>query len=404
MFISLVLGYAFLLWFGMYLLQRDLRNRSMAAAGAGLLVYAFGLGAAVLTPLAGTELAGAVLLAIQTTAACLPFLGSAMLLWKSRDDSHGRPYQTLRKPVGLFIGYTCCLLGLALIPSFSAWSMLLRLAGGVLLALLAGWVAVKEIKAQGESWLPDFFRSLDYTVFFTLLFSGQVALVIFWQAGLQFTTLILLLASLAVSIAVQVCLSSLRALLDRIAFVSFPGLREERSRLRLVEQIQTRIDEEAASEEIQEEDLFRYTRRALSHFGDLQRLATSPLTQMEWISRRIRERGGTDEVLERANELKSALLECIVQLKPRSDEAFGTSDEWKYYNALYFPYVIGVKPYSLRYTEEHLDAASREALAWLRTYVPERTLYNWQNAAAKLVALSLKEKYAMVPKKEEETA
>jgi len=46
---------------------------------------------------------------------------------------------------------------------------------------------------------------------------------------------------------------------------------------------------------------------------------------------------------------------------------------------------FGLKPYSRRtdYTGNGLD--------WFRTYVPERTLYNWKNAAAKLVAQDLRE-------------
>ncbi|WP_166354326.1 hypothetical protein [Phytoactinopolyspora limicola] len=35
-------------------------------------------------------------------------------------------------------------------------------------------------------------------------------------------------------------------------------------------------------------------------------------------------------------------------------------------------------------------ASSRRAFDWLRRYVPELTLYNWQNAAAKVVTLDLR--------------
>jgi len=141
-----------------------------------------------------------------------------------------------------------------------------------------------------------------------------------------------------------------------------------------------------------DDELFRFTRRALTHYGDLQRLAANPLTRLKWIDERLKERGASDDVLERANELKSVLLECILQLKPRGDESFGTSDEWRYYNVLYFPYVVGIKPYSLRYSPGRLDTASHAALAWFREHVPERTYYNWQNAGAKIIAVCLKHK------------
>ncbi|MDF2964386.1 MAG: hypothetical protein K0S39_6121, partial [Paenibacillus sp.] len=81
-------------------------------------------------------------------------------------------------------------------------------------------------------------------------------------------------------------------------------------------------------------------------------------------------------------------------LKPRQNERFGTTDEWRYYNALYFPYIAGIKPYSRRYSDEQLDETSQEALEWFRTNVPDRTFYNWQKAGARLIALSLKEKNA----------
>jgi len=54
---------------------------------------------------------------------------------------------------------------------------------------------------------------------------------------------------------------------------------------------------------------------------------------------------------------------------------------------------VGLKPYSRRSAnghDDHTGPAAREALAWLRASVPERTLYNWQNAAAALVAQDLR--------------
>ncbi|NDJ55255.1 MAG: hypothetical protein GYB68_19460, partial [Chloroflexi bacterium] len=38
-----------------------------------------------------------------------------------------------------------------------------------------------------------------------------------------------------------------------------------------------------------------------------------------------------------------------------------------------------------------LDDDTRHVIEWFRAQVPERTLYNWQNAAAKLVAQDLRE-------------
>ena len=101
--------------------------------------------------------------------------------------------------------------------------------------------------------------------------------------------------------------------------------------------------------------------------------------------------GTKDDALGRAIELKALLTESVARLKPQQKGDFGVSDEWRYYNALYFPYIIGIKPYSRRAQNGHLDPSAQKALAWFRASVPERTLHNWQNAATKLVAQDLRE-------------
>jgi hypothetical protein len=53
--------------------------------------------------------------------------------------------------------------------------------------------------------------------------------------------------------------------------------------------------------------------------------------------------------------------------------------------------VIGLKPYSRHDGHHLLEGETQAALDWFRTYVPERTLHNWQNAAAKLIAQDLRE-------------
>ena len=45
-----------------------------------------------------------------------------------------------------------------------------------------------------------------------------------------------------------------------------------------------------------------------------------------------------------------------------------------------------LKPYTRRADYDSLDKTSRAALDWFQTSVPERTLHNWQNAAAKLIS------------------
>ena len=163
----------------------------------------------------------------------------------------------------------------------------------------------------------------------------------------------------------------------------------ERSELRGVANALPKSKSGARLAEMDEKKFYKATRRALSHFNTLPKLAVNPLNDHPQISRRIAERGAPDNTLERAHELKNLLSESIARLKPAAEEAFGTSDAWRYYNALYFPYVAGLRVYSRSPVQDDLDPTSREALDWFQVYVPERTLHNWQNAAAEMVAQDL---------------
>lgn len=135
----------------------------------------------------------------------------------------------------------------------------------------------------------------------------------------------------------------------------------------------------------------RLTRRALSHMVNLPRLSSSPLTRLPIVEKRLREDGGARDTLERATELRAVLSASIDRLRPEKDAPPGTTDQWRHYNALYYPYVVGLKPYSRRTQYKELDESSEEILDWFRTQVPQRTLYNWQNEAARLIAQDLRE-------------
>ncbi len=64
------------------------------------------------------------------------------------------------------------------------------------------------------------------------------------------------------------------------------------------------------------------------------------------------------------------------------------------YNSLYFPYVVGVRAYAQNATASGLDPTARLAWQWLVTEVPQRSLHNWQNAAARLIAADLRGRVA----------
>jgi hypothetical protein len=212
-----------------------------------------------------------------------------------------------------------------------------------------------------------------------VVFGGQVG---FFLVNTDAHLEPLLFGTVAAAIAVQVLASPLAAAADRIVL---PALAKDRAELREVIDALPRLDPLA---EVDDKEFAKLTRRALSHYGDLGKLVASPLTTLPVITERLAARGAADQPVARAVELKALLLDCITRLKPREGD-FGTSDEWRHYNALYFYYIAGIRPYSVRTKREDLDPNSKKALTWFVTQVPERTLHNWQNAGAKLVAADL---------------
>ena len=146
--------------------------------------------------------------------------------------------------------------------------------------------------------------------------------------------------------------------------------------------------------DVDDDTFVRLTRRALGHYGDLTKLVASPLTALPVIDERLAARGAPDHPVERANELKAVLADGIGRLKPRDGGDFGTTEQWRYYNSLYFPYVVGVRAYAQNATAAGLDPTARQAWQWLVTEVPQRSLHNWQNAAARLIAADLRGRVA----------
>lgn len=248
-------------------------------------------------------------------------------------------------------------------------------------------IVIWDAMDAGESLLPDMLRSFTSSFLMVLIVVGQVLVIV---PNITDTTLILILALITTIILVFVFEIPIQNGLDTVIFSRFPTIRQQRKNLRVAENIIIRRAENPALFQ-DESEFIRLTRRAISSYGDLTKLATSPLTHLPIIQHRLVQRNAHDDTLERAKELKALLTESIMRLKPNGAD-FGTSDEWRHYNALYFPYVVGLKPYRLRVFADDLDGAYRDALTWFRSQVPERTLYNWQNAAAMLIAQDLRER------------
>ncbi|MBV9319595.1 MAG: hypothetical protein JO106_06740, partial [Mycobacterium sp.] len=243
----------------------------------------------------------------------------------------------------------------------------------------------------------DMLRSFAGSVVVAMLFGCQalIGVAVTRQESLAQTALtVLLFTSVAVAVAVQVLADPLAAVLDRLAFSRSPTLRADRAALRRTEAALP-LRSAHPLDEVDDDTFVRLTRRALGHYGDLSKLVASPLTALPVIDKRLAEREAPDQPLERANELKALLAERIARLKPRDGGDFGTTEQWRYYNALYFPYVVGVRAYAQNATAAGLDPTARQAWQWLVTEVPQRSLHNWQNAAARLIASDLRGRVAV---------
>jgi hypothetical protein len=445
MLIALV-AFAIAWWLGLYLLARDARKPVLLRAGLGLLGYALALAATVLQAAGSWQELFARAHTVLVFVPALLWSGAALLLlpdpWREPLD---RAWRRVLLPVTLALLALFALLGapdgalfvalvaVVIVPLGAVLGLLLRtwhagvLPGAARLAavatlffglglglvllplgllpptlalaaigfdlvLLGLAVAVWDAFEEGQALRGDMLRSLLEAEGAALLFGGQVALAMAFGAGSGFTMIALLLATVAAAVVAQVWAAPLKGLLDYLAFPNAAGLRQARAELRASEAAlpRVRLDPELAA--MDADEFARLTRRALSYYGDLPRLAASPLTRLPQIDERLVARGAPDQPVERAVELQALLGECIARLKPRdgSQAGFGTSDAWRYYNALYFPYVAGVRPYRRRERDDALEPAARQALAWFDAQVPQRTLHNWQNAAARLVAQELR--------------
>ncbi|GAB4584483.1 hypothetical protein [Nocardia sp. IFM 10818] len=433
-------------WLGLYLLARDSRKPVLRRAGVGMLAYAaavVGDGLAtgdewfdglriVLVCLPGIAWTGVfvrlwperfaergdriwrlgvvpvcALLAMPAAAGLMPvayLLGALVILmllvamlgmlnqqadWA--DDSR-RSVAGLLSVGALMFGLSAALilLGFNVVPRTAMLS-----AVAVDLLLLGLGIAVLDAFDEGEALRGDMIRSLLASAVTAVVFGGQAAVAIV-LAGERTGLLALLFGAIAAAIALQVLNAPLQAGVDRLAFASAPRLRAARSDLRIAAEALPRKVADTGLAALEEDEFARLTRRALSHYADLGKLVSSPLIDLPAIDDRL---AGRDAVgpLDRATELKGLLTESITRLKPRTGEEFGTSEEWRHYNSVYFYYVVGIRPYSVRTKRTDLDPVSRRALAWFVDQVPERTLHNWQNSAAKLIAAQLRSGLGRTP-------
>src|SRR5262249_53219045 len=161
-------------------------------------------------------------------------------------------------------------------------------------------VAVLDAFNEGETLLPDLFRSFDFSFGTALLFGGQVALVMLLGTTLTFPLLALLISIIATSIAMQTFSKPVATLLDRFAFADFPQIQKARAELRIEASVLPRVDRTFDFATLEDVEFTRLTRRALSHFGDLSRLASNPLIYLPIVDDRLKRRGAMVDTLGRA--------------------------------------------------------------------------------------------------------
>ena len=209
------------------------------------------------------------------------------------------------------------------------------------------------------------------------------------QSTAQIALTVLLFTSLAIATSVQVLADPLAGLLDRLVFSRAPVLRADRETLRRTQSaLPLRFGRSPRRRRR------RHVRPAdPPRAGSLRRpvqAGRQPADRAAAIDERLAARGAPDQPLERAIELKALLADRIAALKPRDGGDFGTTEQWRHYNSLYFPYVVGVRAYAQNATAAGLDPTARQAWQWFVTEVPQRSLHNWQNAAARLIAADLR--------------
>ena len=397
--------YGFTLWLGAYLLARDSQKITVPLTGWGLIAYALALAihllfqqfiliillappllwiGAALDLLPEGEKARPILIRIWILSSIplailtlvnpwfaglivLTLMSCAGMIAKLALNSSRSPFRNtfaLLAVIGLFVTLSAGLLILPLSWIPIAWGMALL---GFDLIFLGVTITAWDAFEEGESMRAH----LVWSCISALYYAGALALI----AGFFSNSTALLLTLISFGILTQTFSNALQSLLDRLTLSQKTA--DERQALRKTADELPRVSGLEPAQ-MSEEQFARLTRRALSHLGDLPKLAASPLVDLPIVQ-------GT-QPLDRAQALKSLLVQSIQKLKPQSDMEFGVTDEWRYYNALHFPYVLGLKPYTRRADYDSLDKTSRAALDWFQTSVPERTLHNWQNTAARLIA------------------
>jgi hypothetical protein len=311
--------------------------------------------------------------------ALAPLIGGLALLW--RFQAKVRPRMLPVAVSAAAVLYTLGLVAL-LMPIDLGSPDLVLAAMGFDLLILGYLVAVADAVDSGERLLPDLRRSALSGVVCALVAGGLATLTMLAAPDLRIVKVLQFLMVAAVMTYAGLSGPARRGL-DRLAFLHDDRLRLDRAALLLLAESLPRRRERHHLITVSEAEFQRLTIRALDNFGDLGRLLRSPLIDLPTVDRRLTGEGA-EKPLARAIALRAVLRESVARLKP--DGLFGTTEEWRCYNALYYCCVLGLRPYDRRGNTDGLDRDARRALDWFRRYVPRRTMRLWQAEGARLVA------------------
>ncbi|GAA1632227.1 hypothetical protein GCM10009828_070110 [Actinoplanes couchii] len=410
-------AFALTWWLSCYLIGRDPRRASLRWPACGLLSYA--LGVAVWTVAPGSEAAeillcvpalcwaGAVVALLPLTpverrpidrgaltlgalflliimflpqvgrlVVLAPLVGALVLLWRMR--AQVSPVSLPLALTSMAVLYTA---GLALLLFPFGGEVPAIAAIGVDLLVFGYLMAVAHAAESGERLGPDVRRSLAGGLTAALLLGVPAGLTI-WLAGDKDVVTVLQFVVVAAGATVAGLGDLVRRAMDRLALGDDSGLRADRSALFLNADALLRRREPRRLEALGEPEFLRLTRRALTDFGDLNRLARSPLTDLPLVGLRLA--GREDQPRARAGALRAVLRECVSELRPAGP--FGTTDDWRHYNVLQFCCVLGLNPYSRRVRVDGLSREARLVVDWFRRYVPEDVTKQWLREAAMVVA------------------
>ncbi|MDT5043940.1 MAG: hypothetical protein QOE51_4925 [Actinoplanes sp.] len=311
--------------------------------------------------------------------ALAPLAGGLVLIGRFRELV--RPRLLLPAMSAVAVLYAIAL-AVLLIPVDLGPPALVIAAMGLDLLIFGLLVAVADAVDSGERLRPDLRRSAVAALAAALLVGGTATLTMLAAPDLR-AVAVLQFGLVAIVMAAVGLAGSVRRGLDRVAFLHDERLRLDRAALQMLAEALPRRRERHSLIALSPPEFARLTERALTEFGDLGRLLRSPLIDLPTVDRRLT--GTTaDRPLARAVELQAVLVESVARLKPSG--LFGTTEDWRHYNALHYCCVLGLRPYERRPRTEGLDQDGRRALEWFRRYVPKRSLRQWQSEGAEVVA------------------